>query len=245
MQPPCTKNGYTGAAVETLTSFENTVVQGLFDESGSTGPFARQMELACKEIIKALRHSPRADNLIYRQSHFGSRYREHHGFLPLAQINEAMYDGCYQPGGSTTLFDSEDRSIRELLDYCKKQAAMKYLTNGMLFAITDGCDYGSTLTENDAKKAFTDAAKDEDLESLYSVLIGVNPEQAIQDALQEHATKVGYTKYIPLDKADEKIESGSRAGSTSRSKAAGSFAARPRKKFALHINDDPRVLLPR
>lgn len=47
--------GYTGAAVETLTSFENTLALTLFDESGSTRAFARQMELAVKQIVRFLR----------------------------------------------------------------------------------------------------------------------------------------------------------------------------------------------
>lgn len=196
--------GYTAAPVETLQSFENTLALGLLDESGSTGSFARQMELAVKEIIKSLRHSARADNLIYRHCHFGTGFREHHGFTPLGQINEDQYDGCYQPGGRTSLYDSCDRVIREVLDYGKKQAALKYLCNGIIYIITDGCDYGSTLNMNDVKRALTEAVSSEALESLITILIGVNSDKDIQRELQDFATTVGFTQYISIDKADEK-----------------------------------------
>jgi hypothetical protein len=66
--------GYTGAPVDTLTSFENTIALGLLDESGSTGGFAKDMEKAVKAIIKSLRLSPRADNLIYRHCHFATGF---------------------------------------------------------------------------------------------------------------------------------------------------------------------------
>lgn len=196
--------GYSGAKIETLTSFENTLALGLLDESGSTGPFARQMELCVKEIIKSLRRSPRADNLIYRHCHFATGFREFHGFTPLAQLNEGMYDGCYVPGGQTTLYDSCDRVVAELLDYAVKQAAQKYLCNGIVYIITDGRDYGSVLTPTSVRKRLADAIASEALESLNTILIGVNPDPGIQADLEDFKNKVGFTQYVPLDKADEK-----------------------------------------
>lgn len=196
--------GYTGAKIESLTSFEHTLALGLLDESGSTGGFARQMELAVKEIIKSLRRSPRADNLIYRHCHFGTNFREVHGFLPLAQLNEGMYDGCYAPGGQTTLYDSTDRILAEMLDYAQKQAAQKYLCNGVAYMLTDGRDYGSVLTPTAVKKRLADCIASEALESLITILIGVNPDPAIQADLLDYHQKVGFTQYVPLDKADEK-----------------------------------------
>lgn len=196
--------GYTGAAVNSLTSFENTIANALLDESGSTQTFARHMELCVKEVVKSLRASPRADNLIYRQCHFATNYREHHGFLPLAQINLDTYDGCYQPGGQTHLYDAEDRIIKEVLDYGKQQAAQKYLCNAVIYVLTDGEDYTSTLRPRDVNATLAKAVADEDLESIMTFLIGVNPDDRIQTKLAAHAKEVGFTGYIPLDKADEK-----------------------------------------
>ena len=49
-----------------------------------------------------------------------------------------------------------------------------------------------------------EATADEDLESLYTVLIGINPSPNVQKVLESHAKAVGYSNYIPLEKADEK-----------------------------------------
>lgn len=196
--------GYTGMAVDTLTSFENTIAQGLLDESGSTSPFAKQMEQTVKTIIRTLRSSPRADNLIYRQCHFGSKYREHHGFLPLSQINEGMYDGCYQSGGQTILYDATSRMLAEVQDYSQKQAKLKYTCNGICYMLTDGQDYGSTLGQNDVKQALFAINGDESLESLITILIGVNDDPKIQKDLEDYSKFVGFTQYVPMGKADEK-----------------------------------------
>jgi uncharacterized protein YegL len=196
--------GYTGTQVDQLTSFENTLAVGLLDESGSTTGFARDMELCVKEIIKSLRHSPRADNLMYRHCHFGTNFREVHGYKPLAQINPDDYDNCYQPGGRTALYDSYDRVFTELIDYAEKQAAQKYLCNGVVYGISDGQDYGSTLGRKDVRLKLARAISSEALESLITILIGVNDDSQIQDDLQKFANEVGFTQYIPVAKADEK-----------------------------------------
>lgn len=201
---PGTGFNYTGANINTLQSFENTIALGLLDESGSTTGFAKQMEAAVQEIIKSLRHSPRADNLIYRHCHFGTNFREVHGFLPLSQINEAMYDGCYRPGGQTTLYDSARRVILEMLDYGQQQAAQRYTCNGLIYILTDGQDYGSTYGVNNVKEALIQATSSEDLESLVTILIGVNDSPNIQKDLADFAQNAGFTRYVPMKDATEK-----------------------------------------
>lgn len=196
--------GYTGTKIETLTSFENTLAIGLLDESGSTTGFAGLMEICVKEIVKSLRRSPRADNLIYRHCHFGTHFREHHGFMPLGQINENDYDNCYQPGGATHLYDSVDRVINEMVDYAEQQAKQKYTCNGILYMLTDGQDYGSTLKVRNVKETLAKAVASESLESLITILIGVNEDPGIQQSLQDFAKEAGFTQYVPIKNADEK-----------------------------------------
>lgn len=195
--------GYTGAPVDTLQSFENTLATGLVDESTSTRPFADAMTKCVKEIVKSLRRSPRADNLIYRHVHFATGLREVHGFKPLAQINEGDYDNCVRSGGQTILYDASDSIIGATLDYGQKQAAQKFLCNGVCYMITDGCDYGSTLGRKDVKMRLAKAVADESLESLVTILIGVNDDPGIQADLKSYKEEVGFTQYIPVEKADE------------------------------------------
>ena len=198
--------GYTGTPVDDLTNVDNTVATAFFDESGSTRRYARQMELCVQEVIKSLRHSPAADKLIYRQVHFDHDIREFHGFKPLADCNEGDYDGCWGGGGTTDLYGCEDNVIRATLDYAEQQAAKHYNVNAIIYGITDGAHYnpGGNASEDDAIKAMEDAVDCEALESVMSILIGVNDSDTVQDELKRHAQAVGYTQYVPLKDADEK-----------------------------------------
>ncbi len=202
--------GYTGAAVETLTSFENTLALTLFDESGSTRAFARQMELAVKQIVRFLRRSPRADNLLYTHYHFDRSLKEILGWTPLQQVVEDQFDGCWAGGGSTNLFYSEEKVLDIMLDYAKRQAQRRYICNGILCTMTDGEDYtiptdiGYGKKESDVELAFGRVITSEDLESMVAIMIGINPDTGVQSRLEAHAMKVGYTRYLPVEKADEK-----------------------------------------
>ena len=220
---PGTNYGYQGAKIDTLASFENTLAIGLLDESGSTTPFARQMEVCVKEIIKALRHSPKAANLIYAHYHFDTHFREVHGFKPLIECDEADYDGIWAGGGRTTLYDSEDKVINFLLDYALRQRQQHYTCNGIVYIITDGQDFGSTLTQNNVKLSLAKAIANEDLESLVTILIGINDDPSVQADLRDHATRVGFTAYQSVEKADEQTLA-QLAGFVSKSVAAQSKA---------------------
>lgn len=196
--------GYTGAAIDTLQSFENTIALGLVDESGSTQPFHRQLEETVKEIIQSLRDNPNADKLLYAHYHFDTSFREVHGFQELNSINPSDYDGCWNGGGRTTLCDAETKVIRFVGDYGKQMAAQRYLCNGIIYVLTDGMDWGSVLTPSDVKAALSAVVSGEELESLMTILIGINDDRAVQDGLEAHAAEVGFTQYIPAGKADKK-----------------------------------------
>jgi len=199
--------GYTGANIDNLTSFENTIATGLLDESGSTRSFARQMELCVKEIIKSLRHCPVADKLIYRHCHFDDKFREVHGFKPLADCHEDDYDGCWAGGGSTALYNSSEHVLLATLDYAQQQAAKRYLVNGILYLMTDGANYlpgQPSKTQDDVKAALARVIASEALESMMTILIGVNPDLSVRRDLEAFAQHVGFTQFIPIEEANEK-----------------------------------------
>lgn len=184
-------------------AFENTVATGLLDESGSTNSFARDMEKAVGEIIKSLRDSPRAENLMYRHCHFGTGFREHHGYTPLSKLNPADYDGCYQPGGATHLYDGSVQVIEATQVYGEEMMKKKYLCNGFIYIITDGADYGSTLTIPDVRDALAKAVASEALESLMTILIGVNV-GSYKDKLEQFKNEAGLTQFITLENTSAK-----------------------------------------
>ena len=196
--------GYTGTPPGTLKSVENTIALGLVDESGSTSSFAKQLEATVKEIVRSLRDNPNADKLLYAHYHFDTDFREVHGFTELNSINPDDYDGCWAGGGRTTLYDSETKVIKFVGDYGKQLSDKRYICNGIIYILTDGIDWGSTLLPPDVKAALSAVVTGEELESLMTILIGINDDAAIQEGLEKHAEEVGFTKYIPAGKADKK-----------------------------------------
>lgn len=194
--------GYTGAAMDAITALENTLAVTLFDESGSTRHYATEMEKVVKEIVKSLRFCPRADNLVYAHYHFDSNFREVLGFTPLAQVNESMFDNCWAGGGRTTLYDSCDRVIRSIGDYGRQLAEKRYQVNGFFCCLTDGMDWGSQLQAPDVKVAFEEVMQAEALESVMSILIGVNDDPDVQNDLKAFADVAGFSQYIAAKNAD-------------------------------------------
>ena len=201
---PGAKYGYTGMDINALQSFENTIAVGLVDESGSTTSFAKELEACVKEIVRSLRDSDYADKLLYAHYHFSTQFKEIHGFKELNEINVDDYDGCWDGGGVTTLYDSEVNVIQYLEDYGEQMRKQRYLCNGILYVLTDGQDYGSTLKESAVTNALKTISMNEGLESFISILIGINDNDRVQKKLEEHANKCGFSQYVKAGKADQK-----------------------------------------
>ena len=93
VQLPVGNFRYSAARVDLLSATEYTLVPLVFDESGSTTRFAKLIEKGASEILKSLRRSPRADNLMIRSTAFGSQVREIEGFKPLMAYDPDKCDG--------------------------------------------------------------------------------------------------------------------------------------------------------
>lgn len=204
---PGTNFGYTGVPIDDLASIDNTIVTSFFDESGSTRRYATDMEKCIQEIVKSLRHCPAADKLIYRQVHFDNQIREYHGFKSLVDCNESDYEGCWSGGGTTNLYGCAEEVIRTTIDYAEEQSKKRYNVNAIIYGITDGCHYTPgepEFTEDKVKEAMRTAIDCEALESIMTILIGVNDDHRIQKNLEQFASNVGFTQYVPMKEADEK-----------------------------------------
>lgn len=203
---PGTHFGYTGTRLEDLVgATEYTLCTIVLDESGSTDPFKKEMEKCIQEIVKACRYSPRADNLMLRLVAFGTNYREIHGFKLLQSCNPQDYDDCYKPGGTTALFDATADAIEATKDYAKNLNDADYLCNSCLFVITDGLDNVSRFTADNVKSSLDQCVTSEALESVVSVLVGVNiTDSFASTALNNFKNLVGFTQYVELKDASEK-----------------------------------------
>lgn len=203
---PGTHFGYTGTRLADLTgATEYTLCTIVLDESGSTDHFQKEMEKCIQEVVKACRYSPRADNLMLRLVAFGTGFREVHGFKLLQSCNPADYDNVYRSAGSTALFDSCCDAVEATMDYAKQLNDNEYLCNACVFVLTDGDDNASSFNASHVKDALAKCVKSEALESLVSVLVGVNiQEPHIQKFLAEFHKLAGFTQFVELKDASEK-----------------------------------------
>ncbi|HYJ48114.1 MAG TPA: vWA domain-containing protein [Pyrinomonadaceae bacterium] len=202
---PNSHYGYSATRLEDLGATEYTVVTVACDISGSTAAFTFDMESAIARIVQACKFSPRADNLLFRLVAFDDALSELHGFKLLENCNLADYGGSLRSGGSTALYDAAENAVASTISYGQKLSAGDFSANAILFVITDGMDNASKLPAKKVKEALARAVREEALESVVSVLIGVNVQdpQASRYLRQFHV-EAGFTQYVELDKADAK-----------------------------------------
>lgn len=195
--------GFSGAKLDNLGASAYTLVGIVADRSGSVAPFQREMEKCLDFAIEACKKSPRRENLLARLVVFDNKVQEIYGFQPLDQIGS--HANTLMPGGMTSLYDASVNGIEALTNYGKTLSDNDCDVNAVVFVITDGLDNASKLGETNVKQALANAVKSESLESILSVLIGVNVfESSVSAALQEFKTNAGFSQYVELADASEK-----------------------------------------
>jgi uncharacterized protein YegL len=215
-----------------LGASEYTLATIVLDNSGSVGAFKTELEKVAQETVKACLHSPRADNLMLRVLSFNDRLNEVHGFKLLSQCNVGDYDNSLNPGGGTSLFDATQNAVDAEVAYSKTLYDSDYKANGIVIVVTDGCDNMSTQTANTVKLALEAAVKSESLESLVTILVGVNiTDSGVKDALDKFQKEAGFTSFVALADASKstlaKLAKFVSRSISSQSKSLGSGAAAP------------------
>lgn len=194
--------GFSATRIEDLGASEFTLVAIVTDISPSVSGFEHEMEECDKEVVKACLKSPRADNLMIRNTHFNSKVTEFHGFKLLSAINPDDYTNSLRLSGGTALYDAMENAISSMAAYGKDLIKNEFGVNGIAIVITDGDDNSSTLGVNDVVRAMKDAMQQESLESLVTILVGVNIQNAaISSYLKKLQVDVGFTQYVELKDA--------------------------------------------
>ena len=196
--------GFSATRMEDLGAAEYTLVTIIADRSGSTSSFQKEMEAALKEIVAACLKSPRADNLMIRLVTFENNRMEVHGFKLLSQINADDYNGVLSPGGMTALYDATVDGLEASNTYGRQLLAQDFSVNGIVFVITDGMDNSSTTRPPQCKSALQAAVSGENMESMVSILIAVNVQEAQAKAdLDRFNQEVGFTQFVELKDANK------------------------------------------
>lgn len=196
---------FTGARIGGLGATEYTLVDIAVDMSGSVSPFRSELISMIETAIDACRKSPRSDNLLVRVSAFSTHYpksvSELHGYIPLGEIDNAVYQGL-RAYGATPLYDACYVSIGALNAYAKMLCDQDYLVNGITFIITDGENTESGATPTMIRKEIERGTVEEFLESHVSVLIGINATNCAQ-ALASFKADAGITQFIDAGDANK------------------------------------------
>lgn len=193
---------FSGVRPEHLSATEYTLATIALDISGSVTGFEQQLADCAKAALDACRRSPRAENLMLRFVTFNHGIYEQHGFMPLKDVPISAYDAPYC-GGGTALFDALYSGIESSNQYAKTLSDQEFGVNAIVFVITDGDDGGSKTNPSLVRKALGDGVSAEYLESVVSVLIGINANRC-SALLNNVKNDCGLTQYVDAGQADEK-----------------------------------------
>lgn len=197
--------GYSAVGIKDLQSSEYTLVTIVVDRSSSVAGFKDELTKCLKEIVQACKFSPRADNLLVRIVQFGSTLDEIHGFKMLSAINPDDYDSALVVGGMTALNDASFASVNATLDYGKQLTDQDFSCNAIVFVLTDGAENVSVMTADAVKDVLAKATKNEQLESLVSILVGVNvSDPSLAQLLADFQKAVGFTDFQKIEDASAK-----------------------------------------
>ena len=189
---------FTGTRLDKLGATEYTLATIAVDETGSTQGFEGPLKAMLEAAVNACKKSPRSDNLLLRVIYFSDKYqsgvKEVHGFKPLAEVDPTQYPKL-NPGGMTPLCDAAYSAVGAMNKYGAELKDQDFDANGIAFFITDGGDNQSVATMNMVKKELALSVSGEMLESMVSVLIGVNAAQCLH-LLQEFHQESGITQFI-------------------------------------------------
>lgn len=193
---------FSAKAINELGSDEYTIVSIAVDTSSSVSSFKQSLNESYKNIIKSCRKHPRSESLLVRGVSFASNVQEEHGFVELENIDESQTS--FDPHGMTCLYDATLNQLEALRDYGKRLFDMQYLTNAVLFVVTDGYDTCSRIANPDKITALRqEIEKLEVFESIKMVLVGVGLETQVQTYLDDYKNQAGFDQFVFTKDASE------------------------------------------
>ncbi len=132
---------------------------------------------------------------------FNANRVERHGFVPLKQIDPKQYKAL-RCSGATALYDATYDAIAATNSYAQTLFDQDFDVNGAIYIITDGMDNSSGMQATDVGREIRKALKTEFMDSLITVLIGVDTQDAsISAYLHMFKTDAGLTQYVDMNDA--------------------------------------------
>lgn len=188
---------FSGAKMEELAelSSEFSIVTIAVDVSLSVRAHIKQLEQMCKDIVTTASKDPNHDKILIRLLTFSDDVTEVFGFK---SSNEIDVDNInLKVKGMTSLYQATEDAIRATIAFAKDLYNYEFTVNGLLIVLTDGEENQSqTSTLASVQKAMGElTSKNEEMESITSVLIGVNTKH-LQSYLQDYTSDVPFTEFV-------------------------------------------------
>jgi uncharacterized protein YegL len=192
---------FTGQKVAELAASEYTLVGLAIDTSSSVAGFKTELDATYGKIIKGCRKSPRAHNLLARCVEFGSDLEEKHGFVELSTINEGAMD--FRPDGMTALYDATLDAIEAVATYGSDLAKRDRFANALVVIVTDGGENHSRRGNvAKIKAAIEKIRKDEELESVKVILVGLGDDKSpVKPILEAFKNDAGLDQFVWVGEA--------------------------------------------
>jgi hypothetical protein len=124
---------------------------------------------------------------------------EVHGFVELAAIDASQYQAPRCSGG-TALFDATFAAVAATNEYARSLADNDFGANGIVVVVTDGEDNVSAQTAAAVAQEIGRGVRNEWLESLNVILVGVNAGRC-KAALEDFRQTAGLTQYVDIGDA--------------------------------------------
>ena len=197
---------FSGAKPETLGAAEYTLVAIVADVTGSVQGFEDVLLKAIKDAATGCQKCAGADNLLLRYVNFATDVQEIHGFQPLRSFDPQADYPNLRCGGNTALFDAVYESVTAMNAYAKTLTDNDFAVNGIIFVTTDGDDNASRRAKDPSavRDAIRKAMQDEHMESLVTILIGVNTDDC-KEYLDRFHQEAGITQFVDIkDFRDDK-----------------------------------------
>jgi len=196
---PGTSFSFSAVRPEKLGATEYTLVTMVIDITGSVSPFAGELLKMVRTIVDACKKHPRSENLMVRFVTFNTELFEIHGFKPVADIDPAAYADL-QCSGMTSLYDATIYAVGATQTYAKTLSGSDFNVNAAIYIVTDGADNASVGTKGKVKKLIEQTRTEEVLESLVTILIGINATDC-DYLLQEFQKESELTQYVSVPDA--------------------------------------------
>ncbi len=179
---------FSAVRLDDLGATEYTLVTVVVDVTSSVIPFAKDLLACLKKIVEACAKNPRADNLLLRVLAFNTKLKEIHGFKTLVDVDPRNYKP-FRPQGMTALYDATYSGVSATLEMAKRLTRQDFDVNGCVYIITDGMDNASTVTPKMIADKIREALKQEEIESLTAVLVGlINPKDSYANDVRNALT---------------------------------------------------------